>query len=130
MQVEAGRGHGAQEHVGGPAAGRLLLPLTGSGSNLFLELPHFLPGAAPVGLRHLFVPLAAQGPGLGQGSALLRLPSGPGRLLCGLRAQRGPLQALVQPLFQLVGGGGQKGPEQSQCRNWGRNIRSCLCLEM
>lgn len=72
-----------------------------SGSNLFLQLRQLFPHAVPVSLRRVFVPLAPQGPGLGQGPALLRFPSGLVRLVDGPRAQRGPLQALMQPLFQL-----------------------------
>lgn len=78
-----------------------VVSLTVSGSNLFLKLRQLFPRAAPVGLRRVFVPLAPEGPGLGQGPALLRFPSGLVRLVDGLRAERGPLQALMQPLFQL-----------------------------
>lgn len=100
----------------------------GGVSNLSLKLRQFLPHAAPVGLRRVFVPLTAEGPGLRQGPGPLCFPSGLVCLLCGLRAERGPLQALVQLLFQLLEG--QRDPGQGYCRNWVRNLRSCLCLQM
>lgn len=86
------------------SASVMVVSLTVSVSNLCPQLRQLLPHAAPVGLRRLLIPLTAEGPGLGQGPAPLRRPSGLVRLLRGLRAERGPLQALVQLLFQLLEG--------------------------
>ena len=70
---------------------------------IFVKLPQLLAQAAPVGLGSLFVPLTPEGPGLGQGPALLCLPPGLLRFLCSTGAQCRPLLILIQLLLQLMG---------------------------
>lgn len=72
--------------------------------HLFVQQLQLFAHSTAVGFSRLAVPLPAAGPGLSQGAAPLRLPTGLLGLGGNLRAQRRPLLALVQPVLQLEGG--------------------------